>query len=1055
MSDINSNIDELTILLERKKQKIQADLFIENLKQRIKDKEIHEYVNNNSKKYDFNKMIRINDNSFIYLDSNNKDNFINPIFNHFFKWFPFIAICKDNNILCSALAINTSPYPNNFIHVDNLLLSYLTRSNGQFTPYTSNFSEYDILHHIKKSSYTISDQKFFKENIDYIDIKQNIFILQKKSVGAANYFHFFYDFFPYVRFFIEEKQTIKDLKLFLNIGDQQNWIQDLFFDILKFKQEDFFYTDKPFVNSEITLIPSFTSNEHWENKENRDYTKQFFQKNIIDKVLSKNIESDYDRILLIRNNDSKVMFGKRIFSNRNEIVNITKKYGFHDIDTTKLNLSESINLHYKAKYLIIENGAGVINLGWCNPDTTIIILQSGHRCKVKDLTMNINGWECYNYIISNINNNNLHIVSSTTENIETSIPANLIKLNNTLQNIFDCSTSKIINTLRTLSIDMINKANSGHPGMAIGCAPMMYILWCKIMNFNPEVPNWSQRDRFILSNGHGCALLYSMLHLLGYNYSIDDLKNFRQIGSKTPGHPEFDIEHGIETSTGPLGQGFANGVGMAIAAKKQKLNNTIYVMCGDGCLMEGVSYESASLAGHLELNNLIVLYDDNNITIDGNTNITFTENTRQRFEACNWEIFDVEDGNNDIGTIEEKILGAKNSNKPAIIFVKTTIGYGTSLANSSACHGAPLGEEKTKELKQFLNCDENKTFHIEEDVLDYFKQLKQKKIEHYNSCDKIPNIENNFEHAFNSLDLIKDEEKNYATRQSSGIVLKKLGELLPNLLVGSADLAESNKTMINKEYITKDNFDSNYINYGIREHAMCSIANGLSTFGILPVVSTFLIFITYCLAPIRMAALSNHKVLFVLTHDSVFLGEDGPTHQPIESLTILRSIPNLLVIRPCDTTEVCGAYKIALEHNGPSVLILSRQTLPNIEKSNIENIKYGAYIVYEPETTINKIIIATGSEVSLAIDVAKELNNVRVVSMPCCELFDLQNNDYKEQILPKEIQKISLEAGATIGWYKYANYVYGIDTFGNSGNINDLKTHFGFEKDKLIKYLKN
>lgn len=617
------------------------------------------------------------------------------------------------------------------------------------------------------------------------------------------------------------------------------------------------------------------------------------------------------------------------------------------------------------------------------------------------------------------------------------------------------NSSKIVNTLRLLSVDMIDNANSGHPGMAIGCAPMMYVLWCKIMNHNPEDPLWNQRDRFILSNGHGCALLYSMLHLIGYDYSLDDLKQFRSVNSKTPGHPEFNPKLCIETSTGPLGQGIANGVGMAIAAKKQTLQNTIFVMCGDGCLMEGISYESASLAGHLELDNLIVLYDDNSITIDGNTDLTFTENTRQRFISSNWTVLEVQDGNNDTEDIYNKILLAKKSNKPTIIFVKTTIGYGSLLANTSACHGASFGYEITANYKKFLGFDENKTFYVDDDVREFFQALKDEKINIYNKFEKINRIDNNIGNAVDEIKAFQNGNTNYATRQSSGIVLKRISELLPNLIVGSADLAGSNNTLVNKEYISKNNFTSNYLNYGIREHAMVAIANGLSTFDIIPVVSTFLVFITYCLAPIRMAALSNHHIILVLTHDSVFLGEDGPTHQPIESLTILRSIPNLLTIRPCDTDEVSGAYQIALQYNGPTALILSRQTLPNIENSSMDNMKMGAYIVYEPETEVKLIIITTGSEVSLSIDVAIELGYVRVVSMPCCELFDLQDIVYKDQILPKHITKLSIEAGATLGWHKYADYVYGIDTFGSSGKLKDIRKHFGFDTEQIINFIRS
>ena len=623
--------------------------------------------------------------------------------------------------------------------------------------------------------------------------------------------------------------------------------------------------------------------------------------------------------------------------------------------------------------------------------------------------------------------------------------------------------NKIINTLRLLSIDMIEKANSGHPGMPLGCSPMMYVLWCKIMNFNPDVPLWSERDRFILSNGHGCALLYSILYLLGYDYSLDDLNNFRQLHSKTPGHPEFNQSLGIEISTGPLGQGIANGVGMALSSKKLGINNNIYVMCGDGCLMEGISYEATSLAGHLRLNNLIILYDDNKITIDGTTDISFTENTRDRFIALNWNVLEVKDGDNNINDIYNKLIQSKKSvDKPTIIFVKTTIGYGSLHSGKSSSHGSQLGIENTKKLKQFFGFDENKSFFIDNDVKTYFNNLKANKIKYYNKYVKFNNsIEiNNYNEVISNLKNIKNSEKNYATRESSGICLNILSNIIDNIIIGSADLGESNKTLVKTEIINKDNFNGKYLHYGIREHAMCSIANGISTFNIIPVVSTFLVFITYCLAPIRMASLSKHKVIYIFTHDSILLGEDGPTHQPIESLTILRSIPNLQTIRPCDTTEVSGAYQMALEYNGPTALILSRQALSNIANSNSDIMKRGAYIIYESNKNIDLIIISTGSEVSLSLDTIKllEINfgkSIRLVSMPCSQLYDIQNNEYKEYILPKNIKKISIEAGSTLGWYKYADYVYGIDRFGMSGKMNDLKEEFGMNINKFSKFILN
>jgi len=464
----------------------------------------------------------------------------------------------------------------------------------------------------------------------------------------------------------------------------------------------------------------------------------------------------------------------------------------------------------------------------------------------------------------------------------------------------------------------------------------------------------------------------------------------------------------------------------------------------------------------LGLNNLILLYDDNKITIDGKTDLTFTEDVHARFAALNWNILDVADGDNDIDDIYEKILFAKScKDKPTIIFIKTTIGYGSLVAGKSVSHGAPLGKEKTKVLKEYLGMDKEKIFYVENEVKEYFIKLKEQKIKEYkeNQDPDKTNIykKDNLINVLREISKIVNTNIGYATRESSSIVLKKIVEEMQNIVVGSADLAESNKTLVSHEYISKDNFVPKYLHYGIREHSMCAIANGISTYDILPIVSTFLVFITYCLAPIRMAALSKHKVLYIFTHDSVFLGEDGPTHQPVESLTILRSIPNLLTIRPCDTTEVSGAYQIALGYEGPCALILSRQAIANTENSSTEKMKKGAYVVYESldkDKDMQLIIISTGSEVSLAIDVAKHLNiKCRVVSMPCASLFDKQDIFYKEEILPKEVKKMSLEAGSTLGWYKYADYVYGIDTFGESGNIKDIKEYFEFILEKIVDFI--
>jgi len=612
---------------------------------------------------------------------------------------------------------------------------------------------------------------------------------------------------------------------------------------------------------------------------------------------------------------------------------------------------------------------------------------------------------------------------------------------------------KIINTLRSISIDMIENAKSGHPGMVLGCAPMMFILWCKIMKFNSSKPLWKLRDKFILSNGHGCALLYSMLYLLGYDYSLKDLKKFRQLHSKTPGHPEYNPNLGIEISTGPLGQGIANGVGMAIACKKLNINNNIFVMCGDGCLMEGISYEATSLAGHLQLNNLILLYDNNNITIDGITDITFTENIKNRFIALNWDVLEVKNGDQDFDDIYKKLLIAKQSkDKPTIIIIKTTIGYGSVFAGLNRSHGSLLGLEKTVLLKKYLFNNDycSIPFYIDDDIRDFFSKFKIDNNIEINEIDFTLN--NNLDNTIQKIREI-NLDKNYSTRESSGNILKKLVDKL-DIIIGSADLGESTKTYFTFDYINKNDFRPKYLNYGVREHAMLAIANGISTYDIIPIVSTFLVFITYCLTPLRMAAMAKHKVIYIFTHDSVMLGEDGPSHQPIESLTILRSIPNLLTFRPCDTTEVSGSYQMALKYDGPSAIVLSRQEVPNILFSDMDKMKKGGYIIHEAEQ-IKLIIVATGSEVFLALEVIEYIKDIRIVSMPCCNLFDLQTEEYKEEILPKNIKKMSIEAGLTSGWYKYVDYTFGIDTFGTSANINDIKKFYGFNVEKLIELIDN
>ena len=642
-----------------------------------------------------------------------------------------------------------------------------------------------------------------------------------------------------------------------------------------------------------------------------------------------------------------------------------------------------------------------------------------------------------------------------------------------------------VNTLRILSVDMIENAKSGHPGMPLGCAAILFTLFKNHLNFNPKDVNWINRDRFVLSNGHGCALLYSMLHLFDYEISLDDLKNFRKLGSITPGHPEKDVTPGIEVTTGPLGQGIANGVGMAIASKHlgsrfntsdiDLLNSKIYVMCGDGCLMEGISNEAVSLAGHLKLNNLILLYDDNKISIDGSTDLSFTDNTYDKFKSLGWDVIIVENADKDILSINDSIIKAKNSDKPVIICMKTKIGFGSDKEGSEKSHGAPLGEESIKSLKKKFNFDESKSFEIKEEVKMVFKQILKNKEIYYNNWNKdFSMYKEKYDEKFIELNKIlcknpinltemlnkyTPNDKALATRQVSGNILKEIYKSIPQLIGGSADLSPSNNTKID-DGIQANDYSKRYIHYGVREHSMAAIANGISTYGLIPYVGTFLVFINYCLSSIRLSALSHHQVLYILTHDSVGLGEDGPTHQPIDSLSILRSIPDSLTFRPADGNETIGCYDVALnEKSKPSCLCLSRQGLPQLEGSSIENVSKGGYILFESKKFGDKldlIIIATGSEVSLSLKVAKTLSekiNLRLISMPCTELFDSQPDDYKNNLLPTNVKKISIEAGSTMMWYKYADYCYGIDSYGASGKGSEVMEHFGFSEEKILNYI--
>jgi transketolase len=648
-----------------------------------------------------------------------------------------------------------------------------------------------------------------------------------------------------------------------------------------------------------------------------------------------------------------------------------------------------------------------------------------------------------------------------------------------------------VNTVRVLAVDAVQKANSGHPGMPMGAAPMAHVLFSKFMNFNPKNSKWPNRDRFILSAGHGCMLQYALLHLTGYNLSMDDLKNFRQLHSKTAGHPEYGLTDGIDVTTGPLGQGFANGVGFAIGQKHlaarfnqpgyDLFDYKVYVLCSDGDLMEGVSAEAASMAGHLALGNLICLYDDNHISIEGSTGIAFTEDVTMRFESYNWHVQVVEDGN-DLDALEIALRNAKaETQRPSLIKVRTQIAYGSpNKVNTAGAHGSPLGEEEVKLVKGYFGFDPNQFFYVPDEVQEYYQQIGKKGLAvsmHWDklftdykasfpelgaACEQVISVKlpNGWEA---SLPVFSGEDK-IATRQASGKVLNAIAEGLPGLLGGSADLAPSTDTNLKAYHsFTSETRDGRNFHFGVREHAMGAVLNGMAlTPGIIPYGATFLIFSEYMRPAIRLAAIMKIRPIFVFTHDSIGLGEDGTTHQPIEQLISLRSIPNITLIRPADANETAQAWRVALEHQGgPVVLVLTRQGLPILNQEKFAaatQLEKGAYVLVDvPEPAL--ILIATGSEVPLVISAQAKLSeagiHARVVSMPSWELFERQDVEYKEFVFPKAVRKrLAVEAGSTLGWHKYVTDegdVLGIDRFGESAPASDLYKFFGFTVDDVVK----
>lgn len=651
-----------------------------------------------------------------------------------------------------------------------------------------------------------------------------------------------------------------------------------------------------------------------------------------------------------------------------------------------------------------------------------------------------------------------------------------------------------VNAIRVLSADAIQKANSGHPGLPLGTAPVAYELFAKHMNYNPHNPDWVNRDRFVLSGGHGSMLLYSLFHLFGIgNLSLEEVKNFRQFGSLTPGHPEYGHTVGVEATTGPLGQGMAMAVGMAMAEAHLSsvfnkegfpvVDHYTYVLGGDGCMMEGISSECFSLAGTLGLSKLIVFYDSNNISIEGSTDIAFTEDVVTRFKAFGFQTIEVEDGN-DLEAIGKAIEEAKaDKTRPSLIKVNTLIGYGCPAKQGKAsAHGEPLGVDNVAALKENINWPCKGDFEVPKEVYDHYKELADnmaKAEDKWNELfaayvEKYPEMKelwDNYFDGYDMSDLFNSDEywakgdKPEATRSTSGTILNMIKKAMPNLIGGSADLAPSNKTnMKDAGDFSKDNYAGTNLHFGVREQAMAAIGNGLALHGGLKAfVATFFVFSDYVKPMARLSALMKLPLTYVFTHDSIGVGEDGPTHEPIEQLAAFRSLPDFTVFRPCDRTETAAAWMYAVENEcGPTGLVLTRQNLPQMEGSSKDALK-GGYIIAESEKAVpDAIIIASGSEVSLAINAKEELKksgiDVRVVSMPSMELFDKQSAEYKESVLPNGVRKrVAVEALSDFGWYKYVGLdgrVIAMEGFGASGPAATLFEHFGFTVDNVVKTVK-
>ncbi|MFZ2148598.1 MAG: transketolase [Sedimentisphaerales bacterium] len=652
-----------------------------------------------------------------------------------------------------------------------------------------------------------------------------------------------------------------------------------------------------------------------------------------------------------------------------------------------------------------------------------------------------------------------------------------------------------IQTIRFLSMEAVQKAKSGHPGMPMGMAPAAYVLWTKYLKHNPANPRWHNRDRFVLSAGHGCVLLYSLLHLTGYDLSLDELKNFRQWGSKTPGHPEYDPELGVEVTTGPLGQGLSNAVGMAIAQKylanyfNRKnfpvINYKIYVIASDGDLQEGVASEASSLAGHLGLDNLIVVYDDNRISIDGDTELSFTEDRARRYKAYGWNVQTVKGDGNDMAAFEKALKNAKaEKGRPSIIKLRTHIAYGSPNKQDTAeSHGAPLGDDEIRLIKKNFGWDPEKNFHIPEKVSAHMKKIKAKGAEAEKAWNKMfkdyakkyPDLAGQLRDAaagevgVNLDEILPKFEagSSIATRKASGKVLDALMPKLPLVMGGSADLTPSNNTRFaNAKDFQKDARDGRYLRFGIREHAMGAIMNGISVSGLLRAYGgTFLVFSDYMRAAIRVAAMSKYPTIFVFTHDSIGIGEDGPTHQPVEQLASLRAMPNLFVFRPADANETTQAWKYALEHrDGPVALLLTRQGLTVLDQdkyNSAANLSKGAYVLVSADKP-DVLLLASGSEVGVALDAAEKLAaekiTAQVVSMPCWELFEKQSQEYKDSVIPPNVKaRVGIEAGVELGWSKWLgdNGIFiGMSSFGASAPGKVCFEKFGITVENVVKAAK-